>query len=59
VAGLNIIMEKIFNMLWFGMDKTEKAIAERGRYSIGKIERKLSKLFMMMGDGWLSREMGG
>jgi hypothetical protein len=37
MAGLNIIMEKIFNMLWFGMDKTEKAIAGRGIYSIGKI----------------------
>jgi hypothetical protein len=46
-------------MLGFRMDKTEKAIAERGRCSIRKTERKLSKLFMMMGDGWLSREMGG
>jgi hypothetical protein len=29
------------------MDITEKAIAGRGKYSIGKIERKTANLFMM------------
>ncbi len=29
------------------MDTTEKAISGRGKYSIGKIERKTAKLFMM------------
>jgi hypothetical protein len=45
MAGPNIIMEKIFNMLGFG--KNRKNIAGRGRYLIGKTERQTANLFMI------------